>query len=78
MVTYKQVIEVKNTHRETITIEILDQLPRSSEERVKVSLTILYTIDHMLCMKMVTKLEPSFYNMTKQYFCIFEPRGDQR
>ena len=36
MITYKQVIEVKNTHRDTITIQVVDQLPRSTEEKIKV------------------------------------------
>ncbi|KAK2162598.1 hypothetical protein LSH36_95g01006 [Paralvinella palmiformis] len=41
MITYKQVIEVKNTHRDTITIQVVDQLPRSTEEKIK-RITILF------------------------------------
>ncbi|CAH1799374.1 unnamed protein product [Owenia fusiformis] len=36
--TYKQVIEVKNTHSKNIKIIIMDQLPCSTEEKIKVIL----------------------------------------
>ena len=36
--TYKQVIEVKNTHQEVIKIQVNDQLPLSTEEKIKVKI----------------------------------------
>ena len=33
---YKQVIEVKNTHKHTIRIQVEDQLPRSEDQKIKV------------------------------------------
>ena len=34
--TYRQVIELKNTHRESIHISVSDHLPLATEEKLKV------------------------------------------
>ena len=35
--TYKQTIEIKNTHPEPLKIMVIDQVPISTEEKIKVS-----------------------------------------
>ena len=35
---YRQVIDIKNTQPESITIKVSDQLPLSTEEKIKVGL----------------------------------------
>ena len=35
--TYKQVIEVKNTHKDLVKIIVIDQVPLSTEEKIRVS-----------------------------------------
>ena len=37
MNTYKQVIEVKNTHQHDIKVQVEDQLPRSEDQKIKVT-----------------------------------------
>jgi len=36
--TYKQVIEVKNTHKDLVKIIVIDQVPLSTEEKIRVQL----------------------------------------
>ena len=38
---YKQVIEVKNTHAESVKLLLLEQLPLSTEDKIKVSLRLI-------------------------------------
>lgn len=39
--TYKQDIEIKNTRQDNISIHVIDQLPQSTEDKIKVWRTLL-------------------------------------
>ena len=42
MLSYFQVIEVKNTHPDSVKMLIMDQLPLSSEEKIKVCFYLMF------------------------------------